>query len=83
MAIIKTEAIVLKTFDFRETSLIAHFFTKDHGRVNGILKGIRKDPRKFASTLEPFSSNEIVFYQSVIPACTWFPSATLKITLVL
>ena len=64
MAIIKTEAIVLKTFDFRETSLIAHFFTKDHGRVNGILKGIRKDPRKFASTLEPFSSNEIVFYQS-------------------
>ena len=64
MAILQTEAIVLKTFDFRETSLIAHFFTKDHGRINGILKGIRKDPRKFASTLEPFSSNEIVFYQS-------------------
>lgn len=64
MAIIKTEALVLKTFDFRETSLIAHFFTKDYGRINGILKGIRKDPSKFASTLEPFSSNEIVFYQS-------------------
>ena len=47
-----------------ETSLIAHFFTKDHSGINGILKGIRKDPRKFASTLEPFSSNEIVFYQS-------------------
>lgn len=64
MAIVKTEAVVLRTFDFRETSLIANFFSKDHGRINGILKGIRKDPRKFSSTLEPFSLNEIVFYQS-------------------
>lgn len=64
MSIHKTEAIVLKTFDFRETSLIAHFFTKEYGRLNGILKGIRKDPRKFASTLEPFSINEIIFYPS-------------------
>ncbi len=64
MAITKTEAIVLKTFDFRETSRIAHFFSVDYGRINGILKGIRKDPRKFASTLEPFSCNEIIFYPS-------------------
>ena len=64
MAILKAEAIVLKTFDFRETSLIVNFFTKEYGRLDGILKGIRKDPRKFSSTLEPFSLNEIVFYQS-------------------
>ena len=64
MAIVKTEAIVLKTFDFRETSLIAHFFTKEYGRLDGVLKGIRKEPKKFGSTLEPFSSNQIVFYQS-------------------
>lgn len=63
MAILKTEALVLKTFDFRETSLIAHFYTKDYGRLDGILKGIRNDPKKFGSTLEPFSANEIVFYQ--------------------
>lgn len=64
MAIYKTEAIVIKTFDFRETSIIAEFFTRDFGRLKGILKGIRKDRRKFSSTLEPFSYNEIVFYQS-------------------
>lgn len=63
MAILKTEAVVLKTFDFRETSLIAHFFTRDYGRLDGILKGIRGDPRKFASNLEPFSLNDIIFYQ--------------------
>ncbi|OGX26331.1 MAG: DNA repair protein RecO [Omnitrophica WOR_2 bacterium RIFCSPHIGHO2_02_FULL_45_21] len=62
--ILKTEAIVLKTFDFRETSLIAHFFSKDYGRLDGILKGIRGDSRKFASNLEPFSLNDIIFYQA-------------------
>lgn len=64
MSIHKTEAIVIKTFDFRETSIIAEFFTRDFGRLKGILKGIRTDHKKFGSTLEPFSYNEIVFYQS-------------------
>ena len=61
--IIQTEAIVLKTFDFRETSRIATFFTKDYGRMSGVLKGIRKDPRKFGSSLDRFSVNDIVYYQ--------------------
>ncbi len=63
MAIIQTEAIVLKAFDFRETSRIAVFFTKDQGKVSGVLKGIRKDPKKFGSSLERFSVNDIVYYQ--------------------
>jgi DNA repair protein RecO (recombination protein O) len=60
---LKTEAIVIKTFDFRETSIIATLYTKDFGKINGILKGIKSSPVKFASTLEPFSHNEIVFYK--------------------
>lgn len=63
MSIHKTEAIVLKTHDFRETSLIANFYTRDFGKLSGILKGIKQEPAKFASTLEPFSYNEIVFYK--------------------
>lgn len=63
MPIHRTEAIVINTHDFRETSLIANFYTRDFGRLSGILKGIRKEPDKFASTLEPFSYNEIIFYQ--------------------
>ena len=61
--IVKTEGIVLKTFDFRETSRIATFFTRDFGKVKGILKGIRKDPKKFGSSVEKFSVNDIVYYQ--------------------
>jgi len=62
MSIHKTNALVIKTFDFRETSLITTFYTKEFGKVQGILKGIRAEPDKFASTLEPFSHNEIIFY---------------------
>ena len=63
MAILKTPAIVLKSFDFRETSRIATFFTREFGKMSGVLKGIRKDPRKFASSVERFSVNDIVYYQ--------------------
>jgi len=61
--IVKTEGIVLKSFDFRETSRIATFLTRDFGKVKGILKGIRRDPKKFGSSIEKFSVNDIVYYQ--------------------
>ncbi|MBU1870470.1 MAG: DNA repair protein RecO [Candidatus Omnitrophica bacterium] len=63
MSIDKTEALVLRKRDFRETSLIVDFFTRDFGKVSGLLKGIRTEPKKFASSLEPFSYNEIIFYR--------------------
>ncbi len=61
--IAKTEGFVLKSFDFRETSRIATFFTRDYGKVKGVLKGIRKNPRKFASSVDRFSLNDIMYYQ--------------------
>jgi DNA repair protein RecO (recombination protein O) len=63
MAILKTQAFVLKRYDLRETSLLVNFYTRDFGKLTGEMKGIRKDPRKFASTVDSFSLNEIVFYQ--------------------
>ena len=63
MAIISTEAIVLRSIDHRETSKLAFFFTRSHGKVIGVLKGIRKNPRKFHTTIDKLSVNDIVFYQ--------------------
>ena len=60
--ILKTEAIVLKSFDFRETSRIAAFFTREYGKVRGVLKGIRKDSGKFGSSIDRYTVNDIVFY---------------------
>ena len=63
MAIHKTEAIVIQKRAFRETSLIVDFYTRGFGKMSGLLKGIRTDLKKFASTVEPFSFNEIIFYE--------------------
>jgi DNA repair protein RecO (recombination protein O) len=63
MAIISTPAIVLRSMDHRETSKLAFFFTRRRGKVTGVLKGIRKSPRKFGSGLEKFSVNDIVYYE--------------------
>jgi DNA repair protein RecO (recombination protein O) len=63
MPIHRTEALVLNKRDFRETSAIADFYTRDFGKISGLLKGIREEPEKFASNLEIFSLNEIIFYR--------------------
>lgn len=78
MSIHKTEAIVLSRRDFRETSLIANFYTLDFGKLSGLLKGIRQEPEKFASTLEPFSYNEIVFYKKSSSALHLVSQCDLK-----
>ncbi len=58
----KTEAIVLKSFDYRETSRIVTFYTRECGKISGVMKGIRKDPRKFGSNVEKYSVNDLVYY---------------------
>lgn len=78
MPIQKTEAIVLKKTDFRETSLIVNFYTRDFGKLSGLLKGIRKEPTKFASNLEPFSDNEIIFYEKRVSSLHLVSQCDLK-----
>ncbi|MCM8782771.1 MAG: DNA repair protein RecO [Candidatus Omnitrophica bacterium] len=63
MALVKTEGVVIKRFDYGETSLIVHFYTKDYGKINLIFKGIKDKPAKFSSFLELFSWNDIIFYK--------------------
>lgn len=63
MAATKTLAFVLKTQDYRDTSILASFYTRDYGKVRGIVKGVRDARATYGSTLEPFSLNEILFYR--------------------
>lgn len=63
MSIDKAQGLILNKRDLRETSLIVDFYTLEFGKISGILKGIRSEPEKFASNLEIFSLNEIIFYR--------------------
>ncbi len=63
MSIDKAQALVLRKRDLRETSLLVDFYTREFGKICGVLKGIRTEAKKFASNLEIFSLNEIIFYR--------------------
>jgi len=71
MSIEKAQALVLRKRDFRETSLIVDFYSREFGKISGLLKGVRSDPGKFGSNLEFFSLNEFVFYRKSSTSYTW------------
>jgi DNA repair protein RecO (recombination protein O) len=61
--IIKTEAIVLNKINYGDTSMIASFFTKDYGRLSGILKGGRNSKSMVGTAVNPLNHIEIVLYK--------------------
>ncbi len=60
--IVKTNAIVLKTVDYSESSIIATLFTREKGKTAVIAKGARKPKSKFAAFLVPGQLVEVVYY---------------------
>ena len=63
MAIIKTDAILLKKIELRETSLLLSFFTRESGKIKGVIKGVRNPQPQFGALYEVFSLDRIVFYE--------------------
>jgi DNA repair protein RecO (recombination protein O) len=63
MSILKTEALVLKTWRFGETSKILYLFTKDYGKIKVIAKGALAPKSPFKGCLETLSHLRIVFYE--------------------
>ena len=61
--LIKTEAIVLKSMKYGDTSKIITFYTKEYGKLKGIAKGARTAKNKFGSALEPTTLSMLVLYK--------------------
>jgi DNA repair protein RecO (recombination protein O) len=64
MSIEKSQAIVLKRQKLRETSVLATLYTKDFGKISGVMKGVRGIQNKSVNFLEPFTHCEVVFYKN-------------------
>ena len=62
MAIIKTEAVVLKVDNYRESSKLLTLFTRTHGKIRCIAKGVRKPEAKWGGTLQSMACLNIIFY---------------------
>ena len=60
--ILKTEAIVLRTMKYRETSRIATLYTKEAGKLSVIAKGARDGRSRLAGALQPMNHVAAVIY---------------------
>ena len=64
MGIHTTEAIVLRRYPFRETSITLSCLTDGFGKLKGLVKGLRALPARHRSAMEPCTVNRIVFYDT-------------------
>ena len=63
MSIKETEALVIKSYSLSEADRIVVFFTRLHGVVRGVAKGAKRLHSRFGSTLEPFSTVNLTYFE--------------------
>jgi DNA repair protein RecO (recombination protein O) len=62
VSLYRDEAIVLRTQKLGEADRIITLLTREHGRVRGVAKGVRRTKSKFGARLEPGSHVDIQLY---------------------
>jgi len=62
-AISKTDAVILRTMKFRESSKIVSLFTQNFGKMSVIVKGAQRAKHGFGTMLEPMSHVALVVYR--------------------
>jgi DNA repair protein RecO (recombination protein O) len=55
MAVLSSEAVVLRTWPVHEADLIVSFFTRDYGRLKGMAKSALRSRKRFGGALEPMT----------------------------
>jgi DNA repair protein RecO len=57
-----TEAIIFKSVDYQESSKIVTMFTREHGKIALIVKGVKKPKSKFSGLIEIGNLLDVVYY---------------------
>jgi DNA repair protein RecO len=64
MALIKTEAVVLKTINYRDRSKIVTLYTQSHGKIKAVAKGVRDVKTRWGGVLQPMAYiNAHIYYK--------------------
>ncbi|HEV2884722.1 MAG TPA: DNA repair protein RecO [Pyrinomonadaceae bacterium] len=63
MAVIETEAIVLRTYNLGEADKIVVCLSRSAGVIRAVAKGCRKLKSRFGASLEPFTLAKVTYYQ--------------------
>lgn len=57
-----TEAIVFKSVDYQESSKIVTMFTREHGKIALMVRGVKKPKSKFSGLIEIGNILDVVYY---------------------
>jgi len=63
MALVHTEAIVLRSYNLAEADRIVLCLTRSAGLVRGVARGARRIKSRFGAALEPFTLLMLTFYE--------------------
>lgn len=59
----RDEAVVLRTMKLGEADRIVTLFTRAHGKIRAVAKGVRKTKSRFGGRLEPFTRAHFMLYR--------------------
>lgn len=63
MALIESEALILRTYNLAEADKIVVCFSRSAGLIRGVAKGCRKLRNRFGASLEPFTHVNLIYYE--------------------
>ena len=58
----RAQAVVLRSWRFGEADRVISLFTRDHGKLRAVAKGVRKTKSRYGGLLEPGSHVELMLY---------------------
>ena len=62
MTLYRDHGVVIRTWKLGEADRIVSIFTREHGKVRGVAKGVRKTSSRFGSRLEPTAHLSLQLY---------------------
>ena len=59
----ESDALILRSYPFREADLVVSFFTRDRGKLRGVAHGVRRPKNKFGVALERMAHSRVFYLQ--------------------
>jgi len=63
MALLETEALILRSYNLAEADKIVVCLSRSAGLIRGVAKGCRKLKNRFGASLEPFTLINLTYYE--------------------
>ena len=76
--LIRKDAIILKSYKFRNTSKIIHILSSDSERISLVAKGARRTKSQFSGNIEPLNLTQLVYYIKPGKSLGTLKEATIK-----